>query len=442
MESHTRDLMDELPQAGGKNFRLRGKKYMLTYKWHIEKEWIKAFINTIHPVRYCFVAHESGHDDKTPYNHSHVLVEFREPISKQGKDACRIFDIPADYMNMMVPNKDGNLVYRFTLLDPPITQEDSALGCVHPNICIINTEKHWRNSLRYLGKEDTDCDQEIRAVFSDLEGKDSVFVRLSEMRTTTDLLKGVTSFSEVPGAIAAFNLFQRTREITPPTLKYSWQKQFLEEIEKRNPHLFNKRSIVWIYDPIGGSGKSDLTSYLSLMMPEKFLIIDQTGRNSDFAEIAKVGLNNGWTGEGLILDLPRDACQKQFYAPLESYKNNRITCTKYSGATYHLSKDGYTDTGNICIVMANFWPQIYNRVSIDRWRLFEITKESEDYHMHETNVHDVAKLQTGAVHQSPHGTVDAEVYGFHFHNTNAAFQAAIKENETRNFIEGGVPSPQ
>lgn len=419
------DLLDELTKPNEKNFRLRGKRYMLTYKWHHDKTWIKNFINATHPVRYCFVAHETGHDDKTPYNHSHVLIEFREAISRQGKDASRTFDLGPGYMNMTVGQReDGRAICVWETMDPPITAEDWALGCVHPNIAIVNTEKHWKNALKYMGKEDTDCDLEIREKFPNLEDTVSVFEKLEGIKTNADLLKTLTSFNEVNGALAAFDAVRTIRNIVPPELEYSWQHDLIDAIERRDTHLFNKRSVVWIYDAVGSCGKSDLASYLAIKMPNRFLTLDRAGSDSDFAENCRTALMSGWTGEGLFIDLPRAAAVRQFYTSLENYKNNRVTCTKYRGGCFFLSDEGCSKKkGNMLIVMANFWPQIHGKMSVDRWRLFELHKvkqtneagiECEDIRMQPVFTHDIGKLQLASGICLPGGIEepDGPAFGF------------------------------
>lgn len=63
-----------------KKFRFQGKAAMLTYKYHIEKGWLKLhlwdlFQSRNNEIVSIDIAHESG--DKThPYLHTHVIFEL------------------------------------------------------------------------------------------------------------------------------------------------------------------------------------------------------------------------------------------------------------------------------------------------------------------------------------------------------------------------------
>lgn len=393
--------LESLGETKEGKFVLQNKRYLLTYKWHIPKDDLTKAISNIAKVDVIFIAHETG-DETVPYNHTHVVVEFSKALRKQGADANRTFDIPGTYLATINH-----------LLDPPPTQEDYDRNCVHPNIKFIKYKLQWENSLKYLGKEDKDCAADL-AASGLLADQHSVYKKLLGFEGNMEkALNSITSYSDVNGLITAMR-YVSNEEVRPPTLNEVWQEKFLDMLKNPSWDIFNPRTVIWFYDGIGATGKSNLASYLAVTEPKKFFVADNTGGVKDFAEILKNAKFSGWSGEYLLLDLPRDACTKSFYAPIECYKNNRITGTKYSGATTILNPNGYHGIGNQCIVFANFWPQYNGKISVDRWRLFSLKRdESGICDMQMENAYKIIgkpQDEAGAIY--PTNVVDGEVYGF------------------------------
>lgn len=381
------DLLDDLKDLP-KDFRLRQKKYLLTYKYHIPKEEMKKRIKEVGAVVYVFVCHESGHDEKTPYNHTHVLVEFRKALSIQGKNAARTFDLDQTFLC----KSDMNSVMMWQTFIPAFTEFET--GCIHPNIKVVQSNLHERMCKLYIGKEDQETYKEVREKFPEIDVEVvSVVERVMGAKTKRELLQGITKFNEVTGAITAWNeLNGGEREITPPELVYSWQHQLLEMMENGDPTLFTRRSIVWICDFVGGTGKSDAVSNIVLKYSDKWAYRRGAGQQKDWSEYFKGCIERGWSGEGLFLDLPRDCCRKQFYEMIECYKDNRCTTEKWNGQPLWFSRNGCVGGGNKIIVMANFWPQIYGKCSIDRWRLFEAVKNENDITLEKRDPRIIARM--------------------------------------------------
>lgn len=103
------------------SFRLTAKKFMLTYKTHVDKEALHAKLRT--SLRQDFeikIAHETSEDG---YPHTHAVVCLsRKPDIKNA----RFFDIESD------------------------------ADRVHPNITIPTSTTHWQHMVTYLDKQDTD----------------------------------------------------------------------------------------------------------------------------------------------------------------------------------------------------------------------------------------------------------------------------------------------
>lgn len=99
-------------------FSLRHKRIMLTYKTHIDKKKLVQFLNTVLPVRFYGVCHETGNEEFA-YLHTHALIWFG-PVQPNIKNCRRL-----DY--------EG----------------------IHPHIKRIIDDGHWANSVTYIQKEDT-----------------------------------------------------------------------------------------------------------------------------------------------------------------------------------------------------------------------------------------------------------------------------------------------
>nr|UYS88334.1 alpha replication associated protein [Cotton leaf curl Gezira alphasatellite] len=119
------------------------------------------------------------------------------------------------------------------------------------------------------------------------------------------------------------------------------------------------RTIIWVYGPTGGEGKSQFARYLGL---NKSWIYLPGGKSNDMMYMyGKSPRCN------LVIDYPR--CNKEYinYSFLEMIKNRTIYSYKYEPV-------GFIDpTCNVhVIVMANFLPD-YERISEDRIKLIDLS---------------------------------------------------------------------
>lgn len=113
---HPTDLTTEVPEAG---FRLQAKKFLLTYKTHIDKGELAHFVDVkmkcTCEVKIC---HETSEDG---YEHTHCAVKCPK---KPNITDCRRFDWG-----------EGDDV-------------------IHPNIRLPRDAAHWRAIVKYLDKQD------------------------------------------------------------------------------------------------------------------------------------------------------------------------------------------------------------------------------------------------------------------------------------------------
>jgi len=148
-----------------------------------------------------------------------------------------------------------------------------------------------------------------------------------------------------------------------------WQKTFLEMINEKPDY----RTIFWICDKVGNSGKTALSKYLYLKERGKWLICKDLGTSRDSATIIKNELENGWLSHGIIIDLPRSAeKQTRMYNYIEEVKDGFITSQKYQGGTCIFNSPHV-------VIMANWMPDT-KCLSLDRWKIYKINEEKELIH--------------------------------------------------------------
>ncbi len=138
---------------------------------------------------------------------------------------------------------------------------------------------------------------------------------------------------------------------------YSWQKRSLATLKKEP----NDRTIYWIWEPNGNSGKSAFTKYL--VVKESALIV--SGKGADI----KYGVVSYYEKEGvdpkiIIVDVPRSMLQYISYQAIEEVKNGCFFSSKYESAMFTMNSPHV-------VIFANEEPD-YDKMSSDRWEVFKI----------------------------------------------------------------------
>lgn len=335
------ELLTSLDMPNEKKFRLQNHRFMLTYKNHHSKEWLYGHLLTLAESKKsfdlekfkCYIAGEHGEGDKiTPYKHMHVVIDFGFKFESTN---CRIFDI--------------------------VDQDTDET--IHPHISVIKTPLNWKKACKYICKEDEECRKSIPS--SDLPD-DDIITRVWQAKTAGEaLVENAKKFSDVTGILAAYKM--RPREAIPrkpldEDKLYPWQLE-LKKIIEGEP---DDRTVMWIYDKVGGTGKTKFCQMMCFNYPDKCRMINTVGQNKDFAQnIFNFIEKENWRGNTLFINLSRsyeDKCH--IYKALEDTADGCITCEKYEGGVVWLP----------CmhvVVMANFKPK-WNNLSHDRWYVREI----------------------------------------------------------------------
>lgn len=134
-----------------------------------------------------------------------------------------------------------------------------------------------------------------------------------------------------------------------------WQQELFNIIQE-DPSF---RSMIWIYEPMGSTGKTMFTKYMAYkhdVLPLSY------GNTKDILNLVSKFPNK----QAYIFDLPRtkpsDAHTNDLYSCMESIKQGMFINTKYDTSMV-LMKPPHV------IVFSN-WPPDKKKLSLDRWKIF------------------------------------------------------------------------
>lgn len=325
-------------------FRIQCRRVLLTYRTHVDKDQLRMHLSSLRtPASEVFVAHEQASSD-TDYAHSHVYVD----LAKDRVDIknCRYFDFD-----------DGSQI-------------------LHPHIKTIFTKGHLDNIWRYLCKEDKENLHLLERCAA--PQKACLFDKVMECMTPQDVLRMATKPSDAPGLLCMFK-HKRRPEPEPEPLMEDWQVDLADQLDERP----KKREIVWYYDPLGGTGKTDFA--LHMLRSNKAILLTNLGGDKDAGQLMEIALESGWDGRTILVDLSRSKeGRESLYSPLEAYKNGSITNTKYAGRMLNFAVPHV-------VVFANWLPDM-SKLSMDRWRVRRLTREEDLVRCEHMNLKEVKRL--------------------------------------------------
>lgn len=151
----------------------------------------------------------------------------------------------------------------------------------------------------------------------------------------------------------------------------SFQMDILEILK----HKPDDRKILWIYDAVGNTGKSQLADHICDNM-DNFITINN-GKTADIAYL--------WNGENIIVDLSRTTSERVNYEIIEQLKNGRVFSTKYESEVKRYKRPHL-------IVLSNFKPDI-RTMSYDRWDIREITRDYKLVNITESTIKEYQEVQ-------------------------------------------------
>nr|WET17299.1 replication associated protein [Banana bunchy top virus associated alphasatellite 5] len=148
----------------------------------------------------------------------------------------------------------------------------------------------------------------------------------------------------------AMDASKKKAELGFPYDLKEWQKMVIELIEEQP----DNRTIIWVYGPNGGEGKTQFAKHYGLLKGWTYL---PGGELKDMMYLLAKEINNN-----VIIDFPR--CTKDFisYKFIEMVKNRCIFSYKYEPIGAIVSNEVHV------IVMSNELPD-YSKISEDRIKL-------------------------------------------------------------------------
>jgi len=148
----------------------------------------------------------------------------------------------------------------------------------------------------------------------------------------------------------------RKMKILSPADYYPWQRRLEAVITSSE---VDERSIYWIFEETGNTGKSAFTKSICFHYAGTLLI--NKGKRDDI-------MNAAFNVEGalntVIMDIPRTNGNSVSYDTLESLKNGVIINNKYETGQKLIASP-------VIIVLANMMPVVFG-LSLDRWKIFKI----------------------------------------------------------------------
>jgi len=314
-----------------KVLRVQCRKILLTYKTHLDKdEYTEWFHREKKPTSFLRLAHENG-DEKHPYQHTHVLIHMKETPNWK-KATC------LDYKG------------------------------IHPNLKKVASVTHWKNARKYLGKEDPEnqdlLEEEEEELPTEVASRcENELEFLNEMmRQDRTNVKSAPSLLTIWRVAQRHKVVEKTVTATPKnTLYCAWQKEVLSQIMK-DPT--SPRTIKWIFDTQGNTGKTVFANHLSDFHGDKVLVLPNVSRMDSVAFILSKKLKAGWKGDTLVFDVARGTPMTTAAAlsSLEQLKNGRLISEKYEPTEV----EGLNL--NHIVVLTNSPPPVGgDHISMDRW---------------------------------------------------------------------------
>jgi len=305
------------------SFRKTSKKFFITIPTHLGKEYID-FIDSLYPIEKWIYCNEKA-DEEAPYEHSHAAIEFKRKVDIKN---ARVFDFNG----------------------------------LHPN---IETVRNWNNSVKYCMKEGTyDSNFDLSSFQSFACKINSIMECNTPLEAVQKCAKG---FNEIMPIIQLHKLGgmeydkELLDELLNATFDHAWQQSMHDALMVEA----DSRIIYWVYDESGNTGKTRFCDIMEARYLNRCLVMSSAGRASDIFDVIRNWMASGNRPEITLFDLPRTFEDRDsIYTILESIKNGRLTCTKYSGRTLRFRRP------HVC-VFANWLPQI-EKVSLDRWRIFSL----------------------------------------------------------------------
>ena len=362
-ESEVPEIKQEPGLEAVKNFKFVGKRFILTYKGHLDAEIIyaklkKEFKNDKLTLRVWW-ERSSG---ETPYDHTHVLVDLHKK---------------ANFRVRKVRGKSYDTRKNSRFLD---------LGGIHPNFKKISSIKHWKNALEYDDKGDSTIPDAVKMDTLDYEVKSKQGQRgdiesYRKMVMEQDTWRQVLMLNEewiLKHLHVARQWFDHRKVVE---FKIDNMRQWQHTVDKFVDEEPDDRTIWWIEDLAGDAGKSMLSKHLVL---NKGALLYTGGKWDTYRYLLD-------HNKIMVFDLVRATDREMVpYALMEEFKNGLTVSSKYRPVT-KVYKPPHV------IVFANMSPD-YSKLSLNRWKHSKLMKDDQgEWHLNEVDVRATVNAIVGGV---------------------------------------------
>ena len=294
-----------------------------TYKKEIKDRFFHSFAGIFKSI--C-VSNEFGDDDFEPRGHSHMYCETVCPLT---------FEEFKHYWTN---------VLRL------------------PKILDIQRPKDQKRAVRYVTKADEHC-VVVGINVSQTSARYKAYryaLSHSTVKWTDDIPHSISSFDRhvFQQTVKEFNqrerFYKQVSELQVMEL-FPWQ-QVIHDMLMEKP---DDRTVMWVYDKSGDTGKSKLANYLSHMYP--FCLRTESVSSHDIAYALDDNLHRV-----VVFDLAREKCLHFKYSILEKLKDGHLFSPKYE------SKSKSFDPMHV-LVLCNYLPD-KKMLTLDRWKVFCLEK--------------------------------------------------------------------
>lgn len=176
-------------------------------------------------------------------------------------------------------------------------------------------------------------------------------VRKYSMKSTTRVMGG--------GPFASENVYTGA-DLPPEQDFYPWQQQLLQEV-KKDP---DDRKMIWIYDPIGNTGKTKFAKYLCF---HHGAINLGYANSTDALNMVFNNQNKRAYVWNLTRAKPANLSEFDLYSAMESIKDGLFFNSKYNTGQCLMNVPHV-------VVFANKLPQ-WQQMSADRWCVMEVQQD-------------------------------------------------------------------
>lgn len=138
-----------------------------------------------------------------------------------------------------------------------------------------------------------------------------------------------------------------------------WQRTLVDELKETQ----DDRMVYWIYDGVGGAGKSNVQHYM-----REYMYATEISQNLNDAAFSLKAYHeeNGFWPEIIYINLAKDEDMKN-YSTIEKIKDGSFFCGKYESCSVFMPFPHL-------VVFANCLPQV-QKLTWDRWEIWDLDKE-------------------------------------------------------------------